>query len=190
MTSKPHNSKLFRQIMRFAVVGGLSFVIDFTLLLVLTEYVGLNYLTSATISFIASVIVNYILSIAWVFTARKNVARTRTRSALEVVMFFVLAVCGLFINNGIMWVSVEVLAISYIIGKLFATAVVMVFNFITRKILIEGRLRHSHDHDQGQPAAPAADAAGPSVTDTSSTAASALETHSTAARDEQNRANP
>ena len=46
---------------------------------------------------------------------------------------------GLFINNGIMWFTVEVLAISYIIGKLVATFIVMVFNYITRKILIEGR---------------------------------------------------
>ena len=46
---------------------------------------------------------------------------------------------GLFINNGIMWFTVEVLAISYIVGKLVATFIVMVFNYITRKILIEGR---------------------------------------------------
>ena len=38
-----------------------------------------------------------------------------------------------------MWFTVEVLAISYIIGKLVATFIVMVFNYITRKMLIEGR---------------------------------------------------
>ncbi len=180
-----HN-KLLQQIMRFALVGGLAFVIDFGLLLLLTEKVGLNYLTSATISFIVSVIVNYLLSIAWVFTAHKNIKKTKTKSAIQLVIFMALSVCGLFsfivsvivnyllsiawvftahknikktktksaiqlvifmalsvcgllINNGIMYFSVEVLAISYIIGKLVATFVVMVFNFITRKILLEGK---------------------------------------------------
>ena len=132
-------NKLLLQILRFAVVGGIAFVIDFGLLLLLTEYVGFNYLLSATISFIVSVIVNYLLSIAWVFTSAKGQAKSKTKSAIQIVLFFVLSTCGLFINNGIMWFSVEILAISYIIGKLVATFVVMVFNFVTRKILLEGR---------------------------------------------------
>lgn len=132
-------NKLFMQIMRFAVVGGLAFVIDFGLLLALTELVGLNYLVSATISFVVSVIVNYLLSIAWVFTANKHAKKNKTKNFLQLVIFMVLAVCGLMINNGIMYFSVEVLAISYIIGKLVATFVVMVFNFITRKILLESK---------------------------------------------------
>lgn len=127
---------LLLQIWRFAIVGGLAFVVDFGLLLFLTEIVGLDYLVSATLSFIASVIVNYILSVLWVFTAKG-----KKRSVFKIVMFFVLATCGLLINNAIMWFSVEILAISYIIGKIVATFEVMVFNFITRKILIEGRLR-------------------------------------------------
>lgn len=128
-------NRLVQQIFRFAVVGGLAFVVDFGLLLFLTEQVGLNYLVSATISFVASVIVNYILSITWVFTANKH----KKASVFQIVMFFVLSTCGLFINNAIMWFSVEILAISYVIGKLVATFVVMGFNFVTRKILIEGR---------------------------------------------------
>ena len=133
------HQKLFVQIMRFAVVGGIAFVIDFGLLLFLTEYVGLNYLLSATISFIVSVIVNYLLSIAWVFTAAKGQPKSKTKSAIQIILFFILSTCGLFINNGIIWFSVEILSISYIIGKLVATFVVMVFNFITRKILLEGK---------------------------------------------------
>lgn len=126
---------LLEQIYRFAVVGGLAFVIDFALLLHLTEMVGFNYLLSATISFIVSVLFNYVLSVFWVFDGRKQ-----CRSLLQVLLFFVLATCGLLLNNAIMWFSVEILAISYIIGKLVATAVVMIFNFVTRKILLEGRL--------------------------------------------------
>ncbi len=69
-------SPLFKQIMRFAVTGGIAFVIDFGLLLILTELVHLDYLVSATISFIVSVWVNYVLSMMWVFTAYLNWAST------------------------------------------------------------------------------------------------------------------
>lgn len=149
---------LMLQIMRFAVVGGLAFIVDFGLLLLLTEVVGLNYLVSATISFIASVLFNYVLSIMWVFTNQKptapqSKAKSKAYATFKAVLFFVLSTMGLFINNGIMWAFVELLGLSYIIGKLVATAVVMVFNFITRKILIEGWKRN---HLTPEPAAPAA----------------------------------
>ena len=54
------------------------------------------------------------------------------------LMFVLLSVMGLLINNGMMWASVELIGINYMIGKFVATAVVMVFNFVTRKILLEG----------------------------------------------------
>lgn len=143
--SSLRSNKLLRQIFRFAVVGGLAFVVDFGLLLLLTEVAHINYLVSATISFIVSVLVNYVLSVYWVFDRSKQ-----RNSTLKIILFFVLATCGLFINNAIMWFSVEILAISYIIGKLVATFVVMVFNFVTRKILLEGRLRQSQSQQPPQ----------------------------------------
>lgn len=59
--------RLINQILKFGVVGGTAFLIDYGLLFVLTEFAGIHYLISGTISFAASVIYNYILSIVWVF---------------------------------------------------------------------------------------------------------------------------
>lgn len=165
---------LMLQIMRFAVVGGLAFIVDFGLLLLLTEGVGLNYLVSATISFIASVLFNYVLSIMWVFTNQKptapqSKAKSKAYATFKAVLFFALSTMGLFINNGIMWAFVELLGLSYIIGKLVATAVVMVFNFITRKILIEGWKRN---HPAPATTAPASDA--PAAASPASTTAPAV----------------
>ena len=52
-------------------------------------------------------------------------------------LFIFLSILGLVINNGIMWIMVEFLNIWYAFAKIFATGVVMIFNFITRKMLIE-----------------------------------------------------
>ena len=46
--------------MKFGVVGVIAFIIDYGLLALLTEVFGVNYLVSATISFTASVIFNYL----------------------------------------------------------------------------------------------------------------------------------
>ena len=59
-------SRLY-EIARFVLVGGACFVLDYGLLYILTEYVGLYYLLSAGISFSVSVFVNYWLCLACVF---------------------------------------------------------------------------------------------------------------------------
>ncbi|MBO6265886.1 MAG: GtrA family protein, partial [Acidaminococcaceae bacterium] len=44
------------EIIRFALVGGASFVVDYALLYICTERLGIHYLYSAAISFTVSVI--------------------------------------------------------------------------------------------------------------------------------------
>ena len=59
--------KLFEQIIKFGLVGFLCFFIDYGIMVFLTEVVNVNYLISSGISFSVSVIVNYVLSLAFVF---------------------------------------------------------------------------------------------------------------------------
>ena len=51
--------KLFQQFMKFGVVGVIAFVIDYGLMVFLTEVFGVNYLVSATISFTVSTVFNF-----------------------------------------------------------------------------------------------------------------------------------
>lgn len=131
--NKVLNNKLINQILKFGVVGGLAFVIDYTLLYILTEFLGVHYLISSVISFTVSVIFNYIMSIKWVFDVN------REQGVKEFVVFVVLSIIGLGINSLIMYLMVDIMSIYYMISKLVSTAVVMVYNFITRKIFVEGR---------------------------------------------------
>ena len=125
-------SKLIKQIMRFGVVGASAFVIDYGLMIILTEVCGINYLVSSGISFTVSVIFNYVLSVRWVF----DVSEERNKRN-DFIVFVVLSVIGLGINQVMLWLLVEFLGILYFIAKIFATAVVMIYNFITRKIFLE-----------------------------------------------------
>ena len=124
--------KLIAQFMKFGVVGVIAFVIDYGLLALLTEVFGVNYLVSATISFTVSVIFNYLASMRYVFTHKEDMSRRR-----EFVIFVVLSVIGLIINNLCMWTGVELLGIHYLITKIVATAIVMIWNFVTRKIFLD-----------------------------------------------------
>ena len=124
--------KLFAQFMKFGVVGAIAFVIDYGLLAFLTEVFGIDYLVSATISFTASVVFNYVASMRYVFTHKEDMSRRR-----EFVIFVVLSVIGLAINNVCMWAGVELLGVHYLLTKIAATAIVMVWNFVTRKIFLD-----------------------------------------------------
>lgn len=124
--------KLLRQIIRFGMVGFLCFFIDYGALLALTELCGINYLISSGISFTLSVAVNYILSMKYVFHAKEDNSRIR-----EFALFVMLSLAGLGINQLVMWLAVEKLGVIYQISKIAATAIVMVYNFVTRKIILE-----------------------------------------------------
>ena len=125
--------KLIEQIMKFGVVGVIAFVIDFGVMVFLTEVFGIDPVISATVSFIISVIFNYAASMRYVFSHREGMSRTR-----EFVIFVVLSAIGLGINDLLIWAGTVLAPFDYRLVKIFATAVVMVWNFVTRKIFLEG----------------------------------------------------
>lgn len=123
---------LINQILKFGVVGVIAFLIDYGLLYVFTEWCGIYYFTSSIMSFSISVVFNYIASVRWVFNVNQKYSKVR-----NFVLFVIFSVIGLGINQLVMWLGVEQLNIYYMITKIGATAIVMVWNFITRKKFLE-----------------------------------------------------
>ncbi len=133
MMDKILKNKLLMQIIKFVFVGGTAFLIDYYLLLFLTNTMNIHYVVSNVISFCVSVIYNYILSAFWVFEMDKNKSKTQT-----FVVFIVLSVIGLLINTVVVFLlydATKIFALS--ISKIIATAIVMVYNFVSRKIFLE-----------------------------------------------------
>lgn len=124
--------KLIQQFLKFGVVGTLAFFIDYGLLVLFVEVFGVNAVVAAAISFTISLIFNYFASMRYVFTHRKDMSRQK-----EFAIFVILSVIGLGINEVLMYVGVEILVVSYLLVKLFATAVVLVWNFISRKLWLD-----------------------------------------------------
>ena len=91
-----------------------------------------SLLLSSGISFTVSVIFNYIASVKWVFDVDKEKDPKK-----NFIIFIVLSIVGLIITEIIMWFGTDILHIHYLIVKIIATAIVMVFNFVTRKMFLE-----------------------------------------------------
>lgn len=117
-----------QQFYKFAVVGILSFAVDWALLIALTEHFHVDYLVSTSISFIVSVALNYALSLKFVFPHRDDMSRKR-----EFTIFAILSAIGLGLTDVLMFVGVTVLNIAYQLTKVLATFCVTWYNFFTRK---------------------------------------------------------
>lgn len=112
------------------------------ILMFLREAFGMDDLIAAPISFTISVIFNYICSMKFVFERRDDMSRQR-----EFVIFVILSIIGLGINQLVMWGlkgRLEFLQIwqvvyhfEYMIRKVVATVIVLIWNFVSRKILLE-----------------------------------------------------
>ncbi|MDO4284759.1 MAG: GtrA family protein [Eubacteriales bacterium] len=137
-------NKLMAQIMKFGVVGVICFLIDFCLY-TLCNAAGIPYLISGFIGFIVSMVVNYLLSMKFVFARKDDLSRRR-----EFIIFFVLSLIGLGLNELCLYIGIDLiygnwlwlqglisLGVCKTLVKLGATGVVMVYNFISRKIFLE-----------------------------------------------------
>lgn len=122
---------IFKQILKFGIVGVIATIIDFGLLYFLTDIVNVHYLISSVISFVVSLIFNYYLSIKWVFDVRKK------QTVMDFLLFVFFSIIGLIINEFILYFGVDLLNIYYMVCKIGATIIVMVYNFLSRKMFIE-----------------------------------------------------
>jgi putative flippase GtrA len=137
--------KLMEQILKFGVVGFVCFLIDFGITTGLTNIFGVHYLISKFFGFVVSAVVNYILSIKFVFTQKKEMDKKK-----EFTVFIILSAFGLLINEIVMYICIDGIyahnaflqgiisnELMVSISSVTATAIVMIYNFISRKLFLE-----------------------------------------------------
>ena len=122
---------LLSQFLRYVMSGGFAFVVDFATLYALTEFAGLHYLLSATIGFLAGLVVNYLLCIWWIFEHRSQSDQRK-----EFTVFALIGVAGLALNNGLLFALTDLAGINYLLSKVAAAAFILFFNFLLRRHIL------------------------------------------------------
>ena len=123
--------KLIIQLIKFGIVGVIATLIDLAVLMVLKEILDVDVLAASAAAFSVSVIANYILSMLFVFKSSGN------SKVKEFLVFVVLSIGGLLLNQFIMWIGTEIMTAYYLWVKAFALVFVPIYNFVTRKIFLE-----------------------------------------------------
>ncbi len=114
---------LLMKFLKFGTVGFSGLFVDFGLTYVFKEWLGVQKYVSNAIGFMTAASSNYILNRIWTFQSlNPNVA-------VEYTEFIIIALIGLVINTLILWVLVSRWQMNFYLSKVFAIAVVTVWNF-------------------------------------------------------------
>jgi len=114
----------------YCLGGGLAFLVDLSLLYIFTEYLHLWYIWSATLSFLITAVVNYTIQKYWTF---KNDSRQIFR---QLTIFIIIQVIGLILNNVLLYCLVEFVGLWYILAKIIAAGLVLIWNFSAGKTFV------------------------------------------------------
>ena len=120
---------------RYAFVGGIAFVVDYLFFALFSIIMGdgsVSIAVSTTAGFIAGLVTNFALSKKFVFTENSRVGS----SVFEFISYGVIGVVGCIINILLMLLFVNVFFILKYIAKVLVALIVLVYNYLARKILL------------------------------------------------------
>lgn len=123
------SSNTFIQFFRYIFVGGVAFLADGGSLFLITT-IGVNYLISVIFAFVIGLAVNYGLSKLLVFE------NSSVNGKIEFLVYGIIGVIGLGFTEIIMYVLTEIAGLYFMVSKVIATIIVLVWNFVARKITL------------------------------------------------------
>ncbi len=97
----------------------------------LTEYLGMHYLISNIFAFVGGLLTNYLLSLLWVFNNRK--IKTKNK---EFIIFSIIGIIGLLMSQICLYVFIDLLGMTAVYAKIYATLITFIWNFFARKIIL------------------------------------------------------
>ena len=131
--------KLLQEFSRYVLVGGTAFAVDITILYLFKNYVFYNlseigvYISTA-LGFISGLIYNYILSLTFVF--ENAMAQNKGKTIDAFIAFLLIGMAGLLLTEIGMYIGIQIFVINYLVVKTLVAAVVLIWNYGMRKILI------------------------------------------------------
>ena len=114
---------LLWKFLKFCIVGSSGMIVDFGTTWLLKEKVRINKYFANSLGFILAATSNYFLNRFWTFQSEN------TQVATEYISFVLISIVGLGINNSVVYILTERVRLNFYLSKLFAVAVVTIWNF-------------------------------------------------------------
>ncbi len=130
MLFRAETENVFIQFFRYIFVGGFAFLADAAVLWFCEMF--MNYMIAAAIAFVVGLTVNYILSVRLVFSGNERIAG----KAAEFIIYGIIGAAGLVITEAVMYFFTDICGLYFLLSKIAAAAIVLVWNFAARKKIL------------------------------------------------------
>lgn len=120
-----YNSK----ILRYLLSGGVSYLIELTLLIYFTQGLHIWYLCSNLLSSVLSLFVAYLINNFWTFR-RKQIRLSR------ILLLLLIHVCNMAVSTGLLYLFTSLLGFYYVVSKCLATCMSCIWNYYISKHII------------------------------------------------------
>lgn len=130
------SSRHFFEFLRYIIVGGSAFVLDFLIMYLCNEYIFKdNFLyLSVFLGYTIGLIYNFLLSCAYVF--KDGFKKIKNKELQSFIIFTIIGIIGLVLTEILMFIFVDIMNINYMISKIITGAIVVFWNYIARKVII------------------------------------------------------
>lgn len=119
------------QFFLYLTVGGLAFLVEISVFVALRR-ASMPVIPASVTSFLIATSTNYLLSVMLAFQ------RGRFSRHIELTRFLVVVLVGLALNTALVWLFVYPLAIPPTAAKIAAVPIVLVWNYLGRRLLVFG----------------------------------------------------
>ncbi len=124
---------MIEKLSRYFVVGGVAAIVEWAAFAALFYRTPMDYVMSAVVAFTLAWLVNYALSLKFVFASGRHPRQ------LEILYVAVVSIVGAGINIGAMVVLVEWLGLPVMPAKIIGTGTTFFWNFLLRHYWIFAR---------------------------------------------------
>ncbi len=120
------------EIVRSFFVSLISLIVDLLIFSLFYRLFNFGISVSIVAGFLGGALVNYALSICYVFENRK----LSNSQEIEIIAFLLIGVLGIAISHGVMWLGMEHTSIWPEVFKVAAAGITFCSNFLLRKIFL------------------------------------------------------
>lgn len=119
----------WKYLCKYVSSGVLSVGIDYAVLFILTEWVGLYYLYSVTVSYFSGFLTNFLLNKYWTFQKSED-------TSVQMFKYASLAGVNYLLTLGIMYLLTSMFGINYLISRGVVLALITCWNFLLYKKVV------------------------------------------------------
>ncbi len=116
------NNKSIKKFSKYFIVGIVGTFVHFSILVFLVEFLRCDPIISSIVGFIVTVLISYYLNYKWTFKSIKKHSNVLPR-------YVVVSIIGFCLNTFIMFLTVKIIGLWYLIGQLITVVIIPISNF-------------------------------------------------------------